>query len=265
MKLRFLLFSCLLLNAINSFSQHAINNSKRFNHFYQYGVADAFIGGLYKGSLTLKELKQHGNFGLGAPNLLDGELIILDGKVYQSKANGETIEPNNQTTTSLSFVTFFKADTSFTVKDELNQKNFSTSIMNFLKDKNGMYAIKITGKFNTVKTRAFPPFSQEPFPPLSTVLDKQQFFNLQNIDGTLIGFYLPGYLNSVSISGLHFHFLSNDKKHGGHVLDYGGSNFRIEIARLYGFQLDEQNDPSLQRFEFKKQVNESLDKVEKGH
>ncbi|POY36160.1 acetolactate decarboxylase [Solitalea longa] len=253
------------MSAFSSFAQQTTNHSTHFNKFYQYGVADAFIGGLYKGTLLLKDLKQHGNFGLGAPDLLDGELIILDGKVYQTKANGETVKAYNSSTTSLSFVTFFKADTSFVVNDLISQKNASTTIMNFLRNKNGMYAIKITGRFNKIKTRAFPPFKQEPFPPLSSILDKQQFFNFENIEGTLVGFYLPSYLNGVSISGLHFHFLSNDKKHGGHVLDYEGNGFKVEIARLYGFQLDEQNDPALQHFEFKKTANESLEKVEKGH
>ncbi|MCO4291489.1 acetolactate decarboxylase [Solitalea sp. MAHUQ-68] len=261
MKLRLLLLFCLLLKSISSFSQSA----NPFNQFYQYGIADAFIGGLYKGTLTLNELKQHGNFGLGAPDLLDGELIVLDGKVYQTKANGETFEPNNKVTTSLSFVTFFKADTSFVINSQLSEQSASAYILNLLKNKNRMYAIKITGTFDKVKTRAFPPFKQEPFPPLSSILDQQQFFNFQNIEGTLVGFYLPSYLNGVSIAGLHFHFLSSDKKHGGHILNYSGSNFKIEIAQLKSFHLEEQRDPALQNFQFKKTANESLEKVEKGH
>ncbi|KAF5276818.1 hypothetical protein FQR65_LT16161 [Abscondita terminalis] len=59
-----------------------MNHKQQYNKLYQYGVADAFVGGLYKGTLPLKALKLKGDFfGLGAPDMLDGELTMLDGKI----------------------------------------------------------------------------------------------------------------------------------------------------------------------------------------
>lgn len=47
------------------------------------------MAGLYGGSLTVGELLEHGDLGLGTPHSIDGELIILDGKAYQAKEQGK--------------------------------------------------------------------------------------------------------------------------------------------------------------------------------
>jgi acetolactate decarboxylase len=39
-------------------------------------------------------------------------------------------------------------------------------------------------------------------------------------------------LNGINVKGFHFHFLSTDRKHGGHVLNFIGENLKIEIAEL---------------------------------
>ncbi len=39
------------------------------------------------------------------------------------------------------------------------------------------------------------------------------------IEGTLVGFWAPAYAQAVNVPGYHFHFLSEDRTFGGHVLD----------------------------------------------
>jgi len=46
------------------------------------------LEGIYDGETTYGELKQHGGFGLGTLNGLDGEMVGLDGKFYQVKTDG---------------------------------------------------------------------------------------------------------------------------------------------------------------------------------
>ena len=50
------------------------------------------MAGLYSGSLTVGELLEHGDLGLGTLDSIDGELIVLDGKAYQAKGAGEKPE-----------------------------------------------------------------------------------------------------------------------------------------------------------------------------
>lgn len=239
-------------------------NQNGINNLYNYGVIDAFIGGLYRGTLPIKDLKLKGDFGLGAPNLLDGEMTLIDGKAYQTKATGQTVELDNKHLTSFASVTFFKADTTFFQTSVTDKTTILNTIEKWLPSKNQMYAIKISGQFNHVKTRAFPPVANEPFPKLSTILDQQQFFDYKNTNGTLIGFFLPTYLNGINASGFHFHFLSKDKKQGGHILEFTGTDLKIEISTLKTFEMDTPKDKGFQDFKFIKAENESLRKVEQG-
>jgi acetolactate decarboxylase len=237
--------------------------SVKYNQLYQHGIADAFIGGLYKGTLSLKNLKSKGDFGLGAPDMLDGELTILDGQVYQTKATGQTVIPEDQFKSSLAFVTFFKPDCVFTIKNKADHQTVLQEISKVLQSKNSMFAIKITGKFTYVKTRAFPPVEKEPFPTLTSIADRQKIFDFSNTEGTLVGFYLPEYLNGINVKGFHFHFISSDKKNGGHVLDFEGENLKTEIVPLESFRLETSGNKDFQNFQFETKNNESLELLEK--
>ncbi len=57
------------------------------NRLFQYNTLGALMAGLY-GSLTVGELLEHGDLGLGTLDSIDGELIVLDGKAYQAKGAG---------------------------------------------------------------------------------------------------------------------------------------------------------------------------------
>lgn len=240
------------------------NIPNNFNRLYNYGIIDAFVAGLYKGTLPIKDLKIKGDFGIGAPDMLDGELTMLDGIAYQTKATGETVVLDDKHKTSFSSVTYFKADSIFYLHNLIDKDSLLSIIANSLPSKNLMYAIRITGDFEYMKTRAFPPVAQEPYPTLSSILDRQHFFELKETEGTLIGYHLPEYLNGIVSSGFHLHFLSTDKKQGGHILDFRGSNMKIEIAKLKSFELETPEDNRFKEFEFKKRRNEALEKVEQG-
>lgn len=51
--------------------------------------------GLYDGVISAGELKKHGDFGIGTFERLDGEMVDLDGHIYQLKADGTTAVAND--------------------------------------------------------------------------------------------------------------------------------------------------------------------------
>ncbi|WP_156314260.1 acetolactate decarboxylase [Lacticaseibacillus camelliae] len=59
---------------------------------YQHGTLGALVPGLLNGTQPLSELLTHGDFGIGTLTGLNGELIILGGKVYQVQASGKVAE-----------------------------------------------------------------------------------------------------------------------------------------------------------------------------
>jgi acetolactate decarboxylase len=239
--------------------------AKNYNTLYQYGTAESFVGGLFEATLPLKALKQHGDFGIGAPGFLDGELVIYQGHAYQTQASGKTTEVPDSFNTALAFVTHFKADTIFHISGAQQQNEALAQLEQYVNQKNAAYAIKISGKFSYLKTRAFPPYTQKPYPPLATLLDRQKFFDIRNTNGVIIGYKLPPYLNGLSVEGYHFHFLSDQKDQGGHVLDFIGSDFTVEIAKIKTFILSIPQDEDFMNYNFKTNIHNDLEKVEKGH
>ncbi len=50
---------------------------------YQVSTAGALVEGVYQGAVTVGMVREHGDFGLGTFEDLDGEMIVLDGHVYR--------------------------------------------------------------------------------------------------------------------------------------------------------------------------------------
>lgn len=126
------------------------------NNLYTIGHASAFIGGLYNAFYPYNQLKLHGDFGLGAPDLLDGELLILNGKIYQTQASGKTFEIKDNTLTPFAVVNFFKADQTLKTTAGLTKEKLYAFLDSILPNQNAIYAIHIKGTFKEIKTRAFP-------------------------------------------------------------------------------------------------------------
>lgn len=240
--------------------------SVSYHKLYQFGHADAFVNGLYRGILPLSELKDHGDFGLGAPDLVNGELTLNNGKVYQSTADGKTTLAPDSLKTSFAMVTFFKPDLTFSIFRVKNLKDLYQQLDHYLENKNGMFAIRIKGLFDVVKTRAFPSVDKDSHVPLAQMLDKQKLFNTSKSKGVLIGYSLPAYLSGINISGFHFHFISDNMDAGGHVLEMSSAEkIIVEISELKGFLLEVPDDESFKKFPFKGSNKEDLQKVEKGY
>ena len=51
---------------------------------YQISTSTALVEGAYSGSVSSSSLLEHGDFGGGTFEGLDGEMVILDGEIYQA-------------------------------------------------------------------------------------------------------------------------------------------------------------------------------------
>lgn len=262
MKTALLLIGTLIICML---SINALAQKTRAGRLFQYGVSDGFVGGLYKSGYTLRQLKKEGDFGIGAPNLIDGELVMNRGKVYQSKSSGETIAAPDSLTTPLAFVCFFRPDVVFHLADPLNEKQLQHTIDSVIANHNGMFAIRVIGRFITVRTRAFPPVTAEPYPALATILDRQRFFNYTDMNGVLIGYKMPAWVAGINIEGFHFHFLSDDLRSGGHVLSMTAADLRIEVMTLSSISVDMPTGKAFRDFPFKGGNTIDLQKVERGN
>lgn len=234
----FILAWGLILIMIITFHSHSHADSEEQNDaIFQASLFEALVEGVYEGDITYGELKKHGDFGLGTFNSLDGEMVGIDGVFYQIDAEGKVSIAEDSMKSPFAIVTFFDSNERLVPDQQLNCEELKQYIKRSLPEENIFYAIKVSGEFEYLKTRSVHA-QEKPYPPISQAVKEQSEFDLKNIKGTIAGYWFPSYIQGVSQSGFHFHFISDDKQSGGHVLECKTKNIVIDIDHIRDFQLD---------------------------
>ena len=91
--------------------------NNRSGVLYQVSLLQGLTYGDYDGSVTLGEVKRHGDTGIGTFDRLNGELILLDGQVYRAAGDGTVEVVPDEETIPFSNVTFMDADESKDLKE----------------------------------------------------------------------------------------------------------------------------------------------------
>ncbi|MEN6293224.1 MAG: acetolactate decarboxylase [Methanobacterium sp.] len=198
------------------------------NSIFQVSTLNSLSAGNFDGNWTIGELRAHGDTGIGTFNGLDGEMIELNGNVYQIKSNGTVYLMNDSANTPFAMTVQFKTDKILILNSSMNLTQLEQFLNATVPSKNIFYSIKVIGTFDSVKARS-PPKQGKPYPDLTTALENQTIFNFNNITGTMVGFWCPQYASDVNLNDYHFHFISEDKNLGGHVLDCQLNGAIIEI------------------------------------
>ena len=227
------LFIALALRILPAYSNHILQPHAGF----QVSTLGALSAGVYQGSATVAQLKQHGDFGLGTFEGLDGEMVVLNGKVYQVKTDGVADAVADRVKTPFYTVTSFRPDRSLSMTGQMTYRAMQQQIDLLLPSLNLPYAMRIEGTFPELKVRSVPK-QIPPYRSLNDVVKQQQrIFELRNVRGTLVGFRLPQYLNGVNVGGYHFHFVTNDRRAGGHVIDGTFVNPIADLDTLLGWEI----------------------------
>jgi len=254
-KLNYFIITLLIsLSAIDAFTQTK-------NSIFQYSVVSALIEGNFDGDLTIADLKSQGDFGLGTLNHLDGEMIILDGNFYQVTSEGKVNLVTGESLTPFAVITSFKADTVKLLNNSPSYSYLNSELDKMAETANYIYAVKIEGIFSYVKTRSVPA-QRKPYKKLAEAVKTQSVFEFNNIEGTMVGFRFPSYTDGVNIPGYHFHFISNDKKSGGHVLDVKTKNVSVEIAKQQNLKIVMPGNDDFKKTDLTKKNTEELKQSE---
>ncbi|MGA3085584.1 MAG: acetolactate decarboxylase [Thermodesulfobacteriota bacterium] len=232
------------------------------NTVNQVSTIDALLAGSYEGQMSLEKLLTYGNFGIGTFENLDGEMVVLDGQVFQVKADGKIYRPPMNLLTPFASVVQFKADYAFPINKETDLKGLEKMIEDSIPNKNLFAAIKVKGMFEAMKTRSVPA-QKKPFPPMIEVAKNQPVFNLGAVSGTLVGFRFPVFVKGINLPGDHLHFLSEDFKSGGHVLDFRLIKGTVEIDVCHQFYMIlPEGGGSFSQIDLGRDRTEELEKVE---
>ncbi len=205
------------------------------DRLFQASVLPALLAGDYAGSFGAGEILAKGNFGLGTFENLDGEMVVLDGVIWQVPASGQVRRMDAAAKSPFACVAFFEPDLRLPVASAANLEDLDRQLDAALPGLNRFYALRLDGRMR-VKARSVPR-QDKPWRPLAEVVKEQSVFDLGELEGTLVGLRCPAFAASLNVSGYHWHFLSKDRTRGGHVLDCSFTNLSVAVDRLSSLEL----------------------------
>ncbi len=205
------------------------------DELFQLAPFNIFSTGQYNGLMSYGELENHGDFGIGTFEGLDGEMIALDGVFYQIPKEGIPRQVDPTQKSPYATITYFEADKTFSVSG-LNYTDLKTYLDEKLTSKDVIYAIKVSGVYNWAQTRS-PQKQAEPYPDINTALQTQAIFNLTNVSATAVGFWFPNSMDGVDYSGYHLHLITDNHIAGGHLLDCIIQNASVQVDLIKNYKL----------------------------
>jgi acetolactate decarboxylase len=107
----------------------------------------------YDGDLTYREVKQHGDFGIGATARLAGEVIALKGEFYELNEDGVPHLVDDSVTAPFATVKFFRPDKRASLNEPLSLQQLAERLDTLIPTKNAFHAIEIQGTFKSLKVR----------------------------------------------------------------------------------------------------------------
>lgn len=229
---------------------------------YQVSTIDALLAGAYQGTVECGELLARGDTGIGTFDNLDGEMIVLNRRIYQIKTDGQAYRPPGDATTPFATVVEFSADQTMELNNPVDMSGFEAVVDQAAPDENTIIAIKARGHFISAKCRSVPA-QKPPFPPLAEVVRQQAVFDRANFDGTIVGFRCPPFVKGVNVPGYHLHLLADDGEYGGHILDFKMENGAVSIDNCEVFIIQLPPPGTTAGLDLAKDRSKELEKVEK--
>lgn len=196
---------------------------------YQVSTSTALVEGIYQGAVRVGTLREHGDLGLGTFENLDGEMVVVDGTFFQALSDGSVRECDDELLSPFAVVTRFTPETTVTLAECADLSDLTRCFDTLRKTDNVFFALRVDGHFSVVHTRAM--CRTEEGTPLVQAAARQPEFEFHDVSGTLVGFWTPQYAKALNVPGYHLHFLSDDRRKGGHLLGCRGSNLRLQIQR----------------------------------
>ncbi|KAJ9608928.1 hypothetical protein H2200_006699 [Cladophialophora chaetospira] len=207
------------------------------NEIYQYSLVNALMSGVSDSGITVTQLIEKGNQGLGTFVRMDGELLLLDGTVYQLQAEGKirVAEPDDQI--PYAAATHFRSQQTLTVKLE-SKDSIEAVLKKFDDHANNLFmSYRIEGVFSRLKCRTVKGQEYDG-QPLSELGKNQFVAEYEDVEGTIVGFRSPSTWQGFFVAGEHMHFIDKERKIGGHVLELEADEVTIGIATVNNVHIE---------------------------
>lgn len=234
-----------------------------FHTLFQVSTSGALVAGVYDGEVTVRSILEHGDFGLGTFANLDGEMVVLDGRAFQVHGDGRVSEAGPEASAPFAVVTRFSPQADVEIGTVASFEELEKRCDDQRNSSNIFYAMRLDGRFTRIRTRAVnPPGSGTR---LVDAAKEQSEFSFADIEGTLVGLWSPAFSGGFSIPGYHFHFISADRRHGGHLLDVEAKSLRLKVEALADFHLALPESEAFLKADLSKNTSDELAYAEQAH
>jgi acetolactate decarboxylase len=215
----------------------ALADALQIDHgtLFQISTSGALVEGVTGGAVTVGELAEHGDFGLGTFADLDGEMVVLDGTCYRVRGSGEVTVAAPTDLVPFAVVTEFRAERTAALGAIGSLDDLTGQLDELRSTANQFFAVRALGTLPYVKTR--PVCKTDGTQGLAQAAAQQAEFELHDVTGVLVGFWAPEYAKTVNVPGWHLHFLTADRSAGGHLLDCRAASLRAELQHLSDFRM----------------------------
>ncbi|KAK4234752.1 alpha-acetolactate decarboxylase [Achaetomium macrosporum] len=201
------------------------------NEVFQYSIISALMDGVASQGTPIARVLEHGDHGLGTFRNMVGEMIVLDGEVYQMKADGSVVHIRDpeETVTPFATVTRFRPTLKnrVAVNGRLGLEKYLTDM--FPEARNHFLAVRMDGVFNEIHVRTAGG-QNSPREGMVDVCARQTTHMFEREKGTIFGFRCPEYVMGINVAGIHLHFISEDRQRGGHILDFTVTDEVVDVA-----------------------------------
>lgn len=194
---------------------------------FQVSTSNALVQGLFGGVITVGDLRRHGDFGLGTFTGLDGEMVMIDGSCFRATAGGRIEPADDSRQVPFALVTRYVADFGEEVAEISSLDGLTEMVDSMRPSENLFVGIRIDGRFTQLSMRAV--CRARPGENLVEATAHQSEFDVEELSGSLVGFWSPAYSRAIGVPGYHFHFISDDRTVGGHVLGLEAAHAHVGL------------------------------------
>ena len=234
---------------------------------YQVSTLQALAMGYSRSIVTVKELLEHGDIGLGTFEDVNGEMIVLDGGCFRAQEDGSVVPADPAMGVPFSSVTFLQSCPEIPVSNVSDIDKLKQLLDLKIEEDfglNSMHVARVDGIFETVCARSESAYRSQHVS-LKDILQKtQKDFCFPDISGTLVCVYFPDYMDGINAPGWHLHFVSDDRKHGGHVFDLVLRQGTMKLNKISQIRIQLPTSPAFDTYSLKQASQDEIREVEQG-
>lgn len=121
---------------------------------FQVSSSGSLVQGVYSEAVTCAKTLEHGDFGLGTFTGLDGKMAVLEGHVYRVQGAGRVSQASVGDGAPFAIVTRFEPSIDVETTPVKSFAEPAQQCDRHRRSDNLFYAIRLSGKFDHVPTRA---------------------------------------------------------------------------------------------------------------